>query len=774
MKNKLWLVSLPIIIVSALFQVTFDWGEQGKLRSKFFREEIYPFARIANGMMTNIKFKLRGPEAPNPSVVIVTADDKSVENLGRWPWHREIFANLVHSMFKMGAKNVGIDIVYSEAEERIPKEVYDVLAKTSKELEAQVKAIEGDPLFADVMKVYSKNLVLGYNITPCQPLYDGTGCPVDNEGANKNIEESIGKFAFPQTNHFTLEQLKNSPMLNTLDGLFPIKMFHDAAENAGYFYVTPDPDGFIRRYPFLSIHENKVFYSLAAKMAELALDDHLVVEFDDETRVNKAYFSKTPDQTIPLTKLGYMDLNFKGPHETFPYISAFDVMLAAEGTDPAVTEKVSKALAGKNVFLGVSAIGIFDMRAFPFDSDTAGVEGHATALSNLIDRDPLRSASGIKLDWLPLTLIVVIGLTFAILFSHLEAVPGLILFAASVLGLGFLDIHYLFSKHINLPTMFIYSESFFIFALTLSIRYVLEERNKKQIKGAFSHYLAPQVVEMVLKDSSKLVVGGERRDLAIMFSDIRGFTTLSENLDPKTLSQFLNEYLSAMTDIVFETEGTLDKYIGDAVMAFWGAPLHQDDYILRACTAAIKMRNKLKEMAPDLKARYGVDVSAGLGVNAGTVSVGNMGSSKIFEYTVIGDSVNLASRLEGLTRHYGVDLISTKITMDTLYEKYPDKIFYRILDTVKVKGKKNNTELVEIDLVPFDAEAVDLFEKGRVLFAAMKWDEAKSNFEKSAELYKKTRTGEDPVCELFIERCIYFKETPPPAGWDGSTEMRSK
>ena len=776
MKNKLWLVPLPIILLFALLQTTFDWGEQGKLESAFLREEVYPFSKNINGIMTNLKFKIRGPQKPDPSIVIVAADNEAVERLGRWPWHREVFAQIVDSIFTLGGKHLATDIVFSEPEERIPPEVYEKIAKENPKLERELKDyLDGDTLFAQVISKYKDRIVLGYAPTPCQPYYEKEGCPADNPANNRIVTESIGKFASKVSkSEFNMEQLKRSPVSTILDGIFPIPLFRDAADFAGFFYVTPDPDGFVRRYPLILTGNNKVYPSLALKMAELIKEDDIKIEFKEDTRINKMYFSKTPDNPIPATKLGFADLNFKGRAQTYPYISALDVLKAAQGDDPEFKSKIQGQLNGKEIFLGVRALGIYDMRAFPFDSNTAGVEGHATALNNLLAMDLLRSANGIQKEWLPITLILSIGLLFAVLFSHLEAVPGLLIFVSFILGFGYLDIHYLFAKNINLPTALLYLETFLIFALILSIRYVLEEKNKKQIKATFSHYLAPAVVDMVLKDPSKLVVGGERREITVLFTDVAGFTTISEGLDPKTLSLFLNEYLGAMTDVIFEHKGTLDKYIGDAIMAFWGAPLNQDDHILLACTTALKMQKKLKEIAPYIKQKYNVDVNAGIGLNAGTVSVGNMGSDKIFAYTALGDSVNLAARLEGLTRMYKTWVLSTKDTMDKLWEKYPNQIHYRVLDSVKVKGKKVATDIVALSLEPFDKKADELFQKGRASFITRDWDGIKAIFTESSNLYEAHMGHPDPVAKIFIERCEYYKSHPPAENWDGSIEMKEK
>ena len=776
MKNKLWLVPIPIILIFSLFQTTFDWGEQGKLESAFLRNEIYPFARNINGIMTNLKFKMRGPQKPDPSIVIVTADDISVDKLGRWPWHREIYGQIIDAIFALGAKHVGMDVVFSEPEERVPSDIFEKIAKVNPQLEKELRvALDGDGYFAYKIDANKDKIVLGYAPTACQPFYDKEGCPVENVAANKNTTDHIGKFASTiSKSNFTVEQLKLSPVSTILDGIFPINLFRDAANSAGYFYITPDPDGFVRRYPLVMTGDNKVYPSLAVKMAELIKQDELKIDFRDDTRIDKIYFSKTPNNPIPATKLGYIDLNFKGPSQTYPYISAFDVLMASQTEDLAFKEKIKSQLEGKEVFFGVSAVGIYDMRAFPFDSNTPGVEGHATALNNILAMDTLKSASGIQKEWLPLALIVFIGLIFAYLFSHLEAVPGLLIFAGFTLGFGYLDIHFLFDRNINLPTALLYLETFLIFALTLSIRYVLEEQNKKQIKATFSHYLAPAVVDMVLKDPSKLVVGGERREITILFTDVAGFTSISEGLDPKTLSLFLNEYLGAMTDVIFEQKGTLDKYIGDAIMAFWGAPLDQDNHILLACTTALKMQKRLAEIAPDIKKRYNIDVNAGIGLNAGTVSVGNMGSDKIFAYTALGDSVNLAARLEGLTRMYKTWVLTTKDTIDKLYEKYPNSIHYRVLDSVKVKGKKVATDIVAISLEPFDKNADELFQKARASFITRDWDGIKATFEESSKLYEAHMGHPDPVAKIFIERCEYYKSHPPAENWDGSIEMKEK
>jgi adenylate cyclase len=245
-------------------------------------------------------------------------------------------------------------------------------------------------------------------------------------------------------------------------------------------------------------------------------------------------------------------------------------------------------------------------------------------------------------------------------------------------------------------------------------------------------------------------------------------------MDPKTLSQFLNEYLSEMTDIIFEYEGTLDKYIGDAVMAFWGAPLHQDNHAELAWKASVAMQKKLREIAPVFKQKYGIEVSVGVGVNSGEVSVGNMGSKRIFEYTVIGDHVNLASRLESLTRLYGCDILTTTHTVQAVPTPSQKELHYRKIDSVIVKGKTQAVDLIQVCESSLSKQAQEAFQNGRDLFKARNWDGAAASFQSAAEFYAKENGHPDTVSEVFIERCEEFKSNPPPTGWDGTIEMRRK
>jgi adenylate cyclase len=399
---------------------------------------------------------------------------------------------------------------------------------------------------------------------------------------------------------------------------------------------------------------------------------------------------------------------------------------------------------------------------------------HATVLDNLLSQDLLLSGGDRGGFWIVLLLMLLGMLGLAAGISRLDAIPALMAFAGFFATFAYVDFDVLFAHNRDWNTGFLYLEGLAIMLLTLMAKYVAEEDKKKFIRGAFAKYLAPAIVDEIVSDPSRLALGGRRRPMTILFSDIRGFTTFSERMDAKLLSEFLNDYLSVMTRIVFENRGTLDKYIGDAIMAFWGAPLESDRHASDCCQTAIRMMAALDTHAPRLKAKYGVDVAIGVGINTGEVSVGNMGSEVSFSYTVIGDSVNLASRLEGATKAYGIGILTTQFTLDEMRasgERLPP---HRALDLVKVKGKKKAVEIVEILHRDIPQVALELFQKGRELYARQDWDGAEAAFRECDRLVRGATGRADGPSEVYLGRCAKFRVDPPGADWEGSWEFDSK
>ena len=786
MKKKIWLLQLPVIFLTVFLYMVVRLGTDGYLESSFLRENVFNPLRSFQGLVTNIKFVTRGPEKPKNKIVIVEVDSKSLSERGRWPWHRDQTAHLIEQIFQAGAKVVGMDIVFSEPDQRVSPEMRSVLGAFK--LEHLAEDLETDRLLSQTIFNHREKLVLGWaSENHCTPALNTSEiCPVGLEDQVQPNPEGYERFAYQQKGPQIRPYLDEPrlPFVTMMDMIPNYSEFTTPAEHAGYFQAFPDPDGYIRKASILMSARGKIFPPLAMKMAALGLGESPEIELAEDFGVKRVLLTQSARE-IPVSRQGAMEINFRGPGYTFTFVSATDLM-GSEETHPFIQvsdgaksvdlprAEAYQLLKDAYVIVGVTALGVFDLRPMPFDHMAVGVEGHAHILDNLLSGDMFDIKQSNSL-WL-LFILSIGAMAFAFTIQRLESVPGLLLFLGAIGAMLFIDMKILFANRINWNTSLVYSEFALIFTSTIAIKYILEERNKKFIRGAFSKYVAPAIVDSILKDPTKLTVGGVKKDVTILFSDIRSFTSFSEQMDAKALANFLNDYLGIMTEIVFENEGTLDKYIGDAVMAFWGAPLDQPMHALNACKGAVKMQLALDEHRQRFKTQYTVPVNIGIGINTGAVTVGNLGSERIFEYTVIGDHVNLASRLEGLTKAYGAGILTTRFTFDSIQETGGEVPAHRVLDFVKVKGKKNAVELIQIFHKPVKAEGLAAFEAARVLYASQRWDEAITQFEKAAPLIGDPvgDTTSDPTCEIFIDRCKEFKKEPPSADWDGSWEMHSK
>ena len=774
MKTKIWLLQIPVVLICSFGFGLAEMGNRGQLQNSFLVLKAYPIALSISGFFTNVKFHARGPQPPKSKILIVDIDNESLSQIGRWPWRRDVIAGLIQRTFDAGAKVVGLDLVFSEENRQISDELLAMLKQHG--LEKKAQDFETDYFLREVIRMHRDRLVLGWiSDHPCRPAFqDAQDCPVTETEVLKRFRKDGEKFTYASHLQPVKFDPTRTPLLSFLNPIFNLPMYNDAAAHAGFFNVVPDPDGVIRRTHLLNIGGGKAYPSLAFEMARVGLGEELELKTGADYRVDDLRFKKG-GREIPVSRLGVLDINFRGPAYTYQYVPALAVLgeqdqIQIEQQGQAVT--VSKAELFKDAYalIGISAVGVFDMRAFPFDPNTPGVEGHATILDNLLSNDMMSRGP----SWgafLLLGAMLVGGVAFGNWLALLDAIPSMLVVVATLLTFLIADLKLLFGNNINFNTSFLYLELFGLFLVTVAVKYVIEERKKKFIRGAFSKYVAPTIVDSILKDPTKLSVGGDRRELTILFSDIRGFTSFSETMEPRELTQFLNDYLGIMTDIVFDSDGTLDKYIGDAVMAFWGAPLNQPLHAANACLAAVRMQRALRENRDRFKREYGVDVQIGIGVNTGLVSVGNMGSDRIFEYTVIGDHVNLASRLESITKYYGAGIITSRFTFDAIQAPHPP---HRVLDLVKVKGKQNTVELIEIFELERDPQGLKHFQDGRRLYSERQWDAAIAEFRAAEPLLRVYKDVADSPSLLFIERCELFKESPPDADWKGSWEMQSK
>lgn len=451
-------------------------------------------------------------------------------------------------------------------------------------------------------------------------------------------------------------------------------------------------------------------------------------------------------------------INHLGPSKTLKHISL------ADAWDNSFSDSDRKKLKGMSFMMGPTALAINDMRASPFDATFNGVEHHATMIDNIISKRFFTRPANIYL--LELRVIMMVGLIFSFFLVFSSPIVSAIAVVGFYVGYYHVDKNLWFSKGIWVYMGLPYIQITTMFMVVTFYRYVTEEREKKKIKGAFQHYLSPDVMNQVLDNPDKLRLGGERRECTVFFSDVRGFTSISESLPPERLVELMNDYLSPMTDIILRSGGVLDKYIGDAIMAFWGAPIERPDQADVSAQVVLKMMEKLEELRRAFPQKGFPPIDIGCGVNTGSMSVGNMGSSERFAYTVMGDSVNLSARLESITKEYGVRSIFSEFTVKKF--KNPNAYFLRDMDDIVVKGKKEPVKIYElIHPIVFRTEdhVRDLlceFQAAREAYKMQKWDEAKRHLTKCLSI-----RPEDGPANLYMERIKEFELSPPGDDWNG-------
>lgn len=577
-------------------------------------------------------------------------------------------------------------------------------------------------------------------------------------------------------------------------------------ENANYtasFNAEQDPDGAIRRASMFFRTGNKIGLSF---IPSLALQTYLVatgyraeVEIntdpkDKNQKIISKFIIKDPSKDpeieigdIPVDEQGRMKINYAGGTSMFPYLPAkelFNDKPTATVTQSKWHEglkrwvpmqfEVDKAefIKDRSFIFGATAIGVYDLRVTPFEKNFPGPETHVNALANLFQRNFIRVHT--NEDRLMPFILAGLGVILSIALAKSGAVLGFMITAISGIVIFIVD-QYLFRKGfistMALPALLVFS----LYLILTFYKYFTEERKKKELRSTFSKYVSPAIVDEILKDPENIQLGGKKQRMSVIFSDVRGFTTFSEKLDPEELSKVLNIYLTPMTNLVFANKGTLDKYMGDAIMAFFGAPISYSDHAHHACRFALQSLEKLKELQPQFKEIFtarglkDATIDIGIGINTGEMSVGNMGSDIVRSYTVMGDPVNLGSRLEGINKEYGTRIIISEFT----YADVKDSFTTREVDWVRVKGKYKPVRIFELisEGKPknFWGLLLEHFNKGFQLYHERNFAEAKSEFIKALEVHP-----EDPVSKLYIQRCDDYIADPPAEDWDGVYVMKTK
>jgi adenylate cyclase len=654
----------------------------------------------------------------SPQVVVVTVGQPDLEffkNQGiTWPWPRQIYAPLIDFCRRSGAKAVIFDILYTEASSYGPEDDQRL---------ATAAAAAGNVIFP---------FFLSRDVKPSSP---GT-----EELLNKAALSISGSPPPDATGYRSL--------------LAPIPPLVAAARTLGNVECRPDVDGIYRRLPLVARFQGR-WLPMLAFAAFTSINPGPPWQFQDGALVRGK-------QQIPLDAQGRFLLKFRGPSRSHKRLSAANLIQSEyrlqHGHPSLVPPEV---LSGKWVLVGLTAPGLMDLKASPVSAVYAGVEIHATLLDNLLQGDFLKTVPPV-LQW-AWTLTLVVLMVFTVLFVSglfgLAANLGaLIILTAILAGLSILAFSQSWYFDPLRPDLALNLG----FALAAVYSYATEGRQKQVIRGMFAQYMSEVVISHLLQHPEKLKLGGERRRVTLFFSDLAGFTTLSERMDPETVVALLNDYLSRMTEIILSEEGTVDKFEGDAIMAFWGAPLDQEDQAVLACRAALRQAGALKELNRDFADRGLPRLNLRMGLHSGEAIVGNLGSLKRFDYTAIGDTVNLASRLEGLNKFYGTAIMASEATVS----ECRGLVEFRELDWVAVKGRATPVTVYEVlglkgELTPEQAGAREEFARGLQLFREGAFGPAAAAF--AAAL---NHLPEDPPSQMFKDLCQKYQESPPPPDWD--------
>ncbi len=682
--------------------------------------------------------------------VVVDLDEKSLKTYGQWPWPRFRVALLLARLKAAGALAVGLDIVFADPDRTSPETMRRMFRE---ELKLDV-TFDGLPAALGDYDLVLANVladgpfVLGY-------YFDFATRPGAGQTAFRSCDLPALKAAVllgPGVRP-AARYLAQAP-----DVVCPLPGLLAAAPGAGFFNTIPDPDNIVRRSPLLLAHNGGVYPSLSLATVMLALGAKNAVLRVGEGGVESLTLP-LPDgerRIIPLDGQGRVLVNYRGPGGAFPHISAADVLSGAAGPE---------TLGGRIVFLGTSAAGLMDLRATPTDRAMPGVEVHATLADMIVTGDFL-----LRPDWAPgleLCSILAVGLVSAALLAWTRAMLLLVPFLGLGVGMWFGSTETLrASRFVISPVTPLLTLAANFMVLTF-LKFWREERQKRFIHAAFSHYLAPAVVNDLVASPGRLTLTGEEREVTVLFSDVRGFTSMSERLTPTQVVDLLHRYLTPMTAIIISRMGTLDKFIGDAIMAFWNAPLPVPGHQAKALEAAMAMLPELDRLNTGFEESYGLRIAIGVGLHAGKARVGNFGSADLFDYTVIGDTVNLCSRLEGLTKYYGKRILVT----DSIVAAAPGGIFFQEVDRVRVKGK---AEPVTIFSPMAEEEYAARSEELRRADAALALYRA-GRFAEAHMAYEALAAGHpDPVHAIQAGRCRALAATPPRGPWDGVFEHTSK
>lgn len=701
-----------------------------------------PLLRQLDHALYDALLRSRAAPPPAEAPAIVDIDEKSLARYGQWPWPRYLVALLLDELTQSGAASVALDILLSEPDRSSPALLRQRLREDfGMELELRglpprledndvllAQALARSPAVLGVFMQFTEDMAAPLPVSALLPRPTGLA------------EQAPAGAPAPRD---TVPRASSA--------LLPLPLFSEVAP-VGAINAAPDSDGVVRQVPLLYRLGGNIYASLSLRALMRGLDAQSLILRSGAQGLTEI---RVGPLAVPVTPQGRMRVPFKGPRGYYPYYSAADVL---QGRVP------SEKLEGRVVFVGSSAAGLQDIRATPFDAVYPGVEVHAAVVDAILNQDHILTPD--NTPGIQALGILLAGLTTAVMCSLTRAAiygPACLLLAGGTLWGSIC----LFSQGVFLSPLYIILTILAQGLCILPVRFWQEEKQKRMLRRAFSRYVAPEVVARIATREGD-ILAGEQREVSVLFTDVRGFTSLSERLEPQQVVALLNRYFTPMTACVRDSGGTLDKFIGDAIMAFWNAPLDVPDHPLRAVKAAMRMQRLLQELNPALETEFGVRLRIGAGLHCGPVYVGNMGSQDLLDYTCIGDTVNLTSRLEGMCARYGVEVVVS----GAMAERCGQAFYFRALDSIRVKGKSRPVTIFSVHeheeaqrrQAEFTTarEALRLYVEGDFAAALRLFDSLRENAPESTLLY-----------QLYSGRCTSLRAAPP-KNWDGIWTFDSK
>lgn len=706
-----------------------------------------PILSSLENLTYDSRLKLTLPEHVDKQVVIIDVDEKSLEQIGQWPWKRNLLATINDALFEYyNIKAIAYDFVFAEEDIDEGAKLLNKMASGSlkedpvfiDEYNRVMPALQHDQRFAESLK--NRNTVLGFIMT------DDTlkgGLP---NAITELDDQTLNKLAILKRSGYTAN----------------LEMLQKAAFSGGFFdNPLLDDDGVFRRVPLLQTYGNELHESLALAVSRVATGSpaiKMVVDSNEDTNDLFLEWVSIGEVAIPVDQKSGVLIPYIGKQQSFKYLSAVDV----------INKKIDKnKLQGKIVLFGTSAPGLLDLRTTPLEPAFPGVEVHANIIQGILDGRILHAPGYTSAYEFIVDLFIGLVLTFVL--PMLSALVSTLVIIASVVLLITTNFYAWTNTQLVLPIASPVLLVLLLFALQMTYGFFVESRAKRRLAHLFGQYVPPELVGEMSKKMDEISLDGEMREMSVLFSDVRGFTSISESLEPKELTDYINAFLTPITRVIHDNRGTIDKYMGDAVMAFWGAPLKDEQHALHALNAAICIVERIKTLRVEFSEKHWPQIYVGVGVNSGIMNVGNKGSEFRVDYTILGDAVNLGSRLESLTKVYGVDIITSEFTRQAVAEYE-----YRELDRVRVKGKDKPVTIFEPlglleNIDKAERKTLEQFHLAIKQYRAQNWDAAER------EIFSLSQLDPDrKIYRIYLDRIQHFRENPPAENWDGSFTHTAK